>query len=81
MMSLVGVGGGTSPFRHAGQLDLVDDDDLLAPVDRGGEADAQAGGGALHDLHQQGARGLLHSLWGGEDAEGEGMDLGAPEHF
>lgn len=54
--------GQTSPFCHAGRLDLVNDDDLLAPVDRGGEADAQAGGGALHYLHQQGARGLLHSL-------------------
>lgn len=45
----------SSPFCHAGRLDLVDDDDLFAPVYGGGEADPQAGGGTLHDLHQQGA--------------------------
>lgn len=52
----------SSPFCHAGRLDLVDDDDLFAPVYCGGEADPQAGGGTLHYLHQQGARGLLHGL-------------------
>lgn len=46
---------GSSPFCHAGRLDLVDDDDLFAPVYGGGEADPQAGGGTLHYLHQQGA--------------------------
>lgn len=57
-----GRGGWSSPFCHAGRLDLVNDDDLFAPVHCGAEADPQAGGGTLHYLHQQGARGLLHSL-------------------
>lgn len=55
-------GWGSSPFCHAGRLDLVNDGDLFAPVYCGGEADPQAGGGTLRYLHQQGARGLLHSL-------------------
>ena len=59
------------PFHHTGALDLVYDDDLFVPEHGGVEADAQAGvGGALGYLHQQGARRLLHCLWGETESGG-----------
>lgn len=51
------------PFRHAGCSDLVDDDNLFGSIYGGGQGDPQVGRGALHYLHQQRARGLLHGLW------------------
>ena len=58
-----------SPLHHARCLDLVNDNNLFAPVYCRGEADPQAGRGTLHYLHQQRAWGLLHRLWKGEHTQ------------